>query len=237
MLTLDVRGAAPPAAAIAVAADTLRAGGVVVLPTDTVYGLAALPTVAGATDRVFALKGRGPDVPLAVLCADAAQALALADEAALSAEARRLAERLWPGPLTVVLRRRPDLGYALGQPEDTVGVRCPAHLLVQALAREVGPIATTSANPHGLPTPPTAPEVAAALGLTPDDPGDPGDTGDSGGAGRPGAGALGGAGALVLDGGPCAGTPSSVVDATTGEWRLLRQGALSLADLRAAATG
>lgn len=218
VVTLDVRGAAPPADAITRSAQTLRSGGVVVLPTDTVYGLAALPTVPGATDRVFALKGRPADVPLAVLCASSAQALALVDEAALTAEARRMAERLWPGPLTVVLRRRPGLGYALGRPEETVGLRCPAHALVQALAREVGPVATTSANPHGRPTPPTAREVAAALGL------------DAAGGGA-------GAGALVLDGGPCAGTPSTVVDATTGEWRLLREGALSLADLRAAAAG
>ena len=181
VVTLDVQGAAPPAAVVAAAADTLRAGGVVVLPTDTVYGLAALPTVPGATDRVFALKGRAADVPLAVLCAGSAQALALADPAALAPEARRMAERLWPGPLTVVLRRRPGLGYALGRPEDTVGLRCPAHTLVQALAREVGPVATTSANRHGQPTPTTAPAVADALGL--DDASD-------------------GAGVLVLDGGP-----------------------------------
>jgi L-threonylcarbamoyladenylate synthase len=214
-VTLDVQGVAPPAA-VAAAADTLRAGGVVVLPTDTVYGLAALPTVPGATDRVFALKGRAADVPLAVLCAGSAQALALADEAGLTAEARRMAERLWPGPLTVVLRRRAGLGYALGRPEDTVGLRCPAHALVQSVAREVGPVATTSANRHGQPTPTTAPAVAAALGL--DDASD-------------------GAGVLVLDGGPCAGTPSTVVDATTSGWRLLREGALTLADLRAAAAG
>lgn len=230
VVTLDARGAAPPAAAIAAAADTLRGGGVVVLPTDTVYGLAALPTVPGATDRVFSLKGRAADVPLAVLCASSAQALALADEAALTAEARRMAERLWPGPLTVVLRRRAGLGYALGRPEDTVGLRCPAHALVQAVAREVGPIATTSANRHGRPTPPTAPEAATALGLA--------GAGDAAGcaAGDATGDAAGHeAGALVLDGGPCAGTPSTVVDATTGEWRLLREGALSLADLRAAA--
>jgi L-threonylcarbamoyladenylate synthase len=217
---IDARGDGRPARALAMAASVLRAGGVVVLPTDTVYGIAALPGLPGATDRLFALKGRSADVPLAVLCADAAQALALADPAGLTERARRLAERLWPGPLTIVLPRRPGLGYALGQPEATVGVRCPDHPLVRALAAEVGPIATTSANRHGEPTPATAQEVAAALGI---DAAGPGDT--AGGDG----------GALVLDGGPCAGTPSSVLDVTGPEWRLLREGGLSLAELRAAA--
>ena len=210
-MIVDVRGSQPPAAAVAAAASALRAGVVVVLPTDTVYGLAALPTVDGATGRVFALKGRSADVPLAVLCADAPQALALADPAALSDDLLRLAERLWPGPLTIVLPRRPGLGYELGRPEATIGLRCPDHALVRAVAADVGPIATTSANPHGRPTPETAPEVAAALG---DD---------------------GAVVALVLDGGPCAGTPSTVLDATGADWRVLREGTLTLDDLKAAA--
>ncbi len=223
-MIVDVRGPEPPDAAVAAAAGALRAGVVVVLPTDTVYGLAALPTVEGATRRIFALKGRAADVPLAVLCAHAAQALALADPAALTDDVVRLAECLWPGPLTIVLPRRPGLGYELGEPATTIGLRCPDHRLVQALAGEVGPIATTSANRHGRPTPATAPEVAAALAD-----GTAGDVGTSGGEGP--------AVALVLDGGPCAGTPSTVVDATTPEWRVLRQGALTLADLRTAAPG
>jgi L-threonylcarbamoyladenylate synthase len=207
---LDVTGPDPPCDAIAAAAEALRDGGVVVLPTDTVYGIAALPTVAGATDRLFAVKGRAADVPLAVLCTDAAQALGLADPARVTNDVRRIAATLWPGPLTLVLPRRPGLGYALGEPDTTVGVRCPDHPLVRSLAAEVGPLATTSANRHGQPTPASAREVAAALGEGI---------------------------ALVLDGGPCGGTPSTVVDATTPEWRLLREGALSLADLRAAAAG
>ena len=207
---MDVAGAAPPAGAVATAAAALRAGEVVVLPTDTVYGVAALPTVPGATDRLFALKGRSADVPLAVLCAEAAQALALGDPAAVGegTDVARIAAALWPGPLTLVLPRRPGLGYALGEPASTVGVRCPDHALVRALAAEVGPIATTSANRHGQPTPPTAAGVAEALG----------------------AGV-----AVVLDGGPCAGTPSTVVDATGPSWRLLRAGDLTLEDITSAA--
>jgi L-threonylcarbamoyladenylate synthase len=208
---VDVGGPEPPCDALAAAAESLRAGGVVVLPTDTVYGIAALPSVAGATDKLFALKARGAHVPVAVLCAEPSQALGLADTALVTPEVRRIAATLWPGPLTLVLPRRPGLDYALGDPPTTVGLRCPDHPLVRSLAGDVGPLATTSANRHGHPTPHTAAEVVADLG----------------------ADGL----ALVLDGGPCAGTPSTVVDATTPEWRVLREGGLTLADLREAAAG
>jgi tRNA threonylcarbamoyl adenosine modification protein (Sua5/YciO/YrdC/YwlC family) len=201
-------GRPPDPALVARLASALRSGAVVVLPTDTVYGVAALPAVPGATDRLFALKGRGADVPIAVLCAGADQALALADPAHLSDDVRRIADRLWPGPLTLVLPRRPGPDLALGEPATTVGVRCPDHALVRALAAEVGPLATSSANRHGEPTPATAAEAAAALG--------------------PGV-------ALVVDGGPCAGAPSTVVDATGEGWRVLREGTVRLADVEAAA--
>jgi L-threonylcarbamoyladenylate synthase len=212
-------GGPPRPDVVAQAAVALRAGDAVAVPTDTVYGLAALPTVPGATARLFALKGRAADVPVAVLCASADQALALADPAAVTDEVARIADRLWPGPLTLVLPRRAGLDWALGEPAGTIGVRCPDHGLVRALAAEVGPLATTSANRHGEPTPPAAADVAALLG--------------------PGV-------ALVVDGGPAAGTPSTVVDATrpateavtdagTGNaWRILRAGAVTLDDLRAA---
>jgi L-threonylcarbamoyladenylate synthase len=193
---------------VARAAGVLRAGGLVVVPTDTVYGLAALPGVVGATDRLFAAKGRGADVPVAVLCAGVEQALALADPAALGPEVRRIARRLWPGPLTLVLPRRPDLGWALGEPAATVGVRCPDDPLVRALATKVGPLATTSANRHRELTPPTAAGVAAHFGPLVD---------------------------LVLDGGRRDAPPSSVVDATGDGWRMLRTGPLSLDDVAAAA--
>lgn len=179
------------------AVRALQDGAAIVLPTDTVYGLAALPGVRGATDRIFALKGRTADVPLAVLCADADQAFALAEE--VPPAARRLADRFWPGPLTLVLHRRAGLGYALGEPADTIGVRCPDDALIQAITREVGPIAATSANRHGEPTPATAAEVAAVFG--------------------DGVG-------LVVDGGPAGGIASTVVDCTTDPPRLLRVGSL-----------
>jgi L-threonylcarbamoyladenylate synthase len=200
--------------AVTLAMEALREGELVALPTDTVYGLAALPTIPGATDRLFALKGRAAETPIAVLCADTAQALGLAAPDRLTDEVHHIAERLWPGPLTLVLPRRPGLGYELGEPADTLGVRCPDHALVRAIAAAVGPIATTSANRHREPTPATASGVAATFGA-----------------------AL----ALVVDGGCCDAPPSTVVaiagaDAGTGAaWTVLREGTITLAQVTAAA--
>jgi tRNA threonylcarbamoyl adenosine modification protein (Sua5/YciO/YrdC/YwlC family) len=191
--------AAAPDAADRVA-EVLGAGGLAVLPTETVYGLAALASDATATGLLFDRKGRAPDVPVAVLCADAEQALALAD--APPERARELAVAHWPGPLTMVLRRRADLGWALGEPTATIGVRCPDHDLVRAVARRIGPLATTSANRHGQPTPPSARRAAAQL-LGPVD--------------------------LVVDGGTLGGTPSTVVELTGVAPRILRQGAVVIA--------
>ncbi len=175
----------------------LRAGEAVVLPTDTVYGVAALPAVEGATARLRALKERGADTPFAVLVADEAQAAAVAE---LPPAAARLARAHWPGPLTLVLRRADAAtGWDLGGDPTTIGVRCPDHPLVRAVAREAGPIATTSANRHGRPTPPTAPEAAAAL------------LGDV---------------ALTVDGGALPGTASTVVDLAGSTPRILREGPL-----------
>jgi L-threonylcarbamoyladenylate synthase len=193
---------------IARAVAALRAGLLVGLPTDTVYGLAASAEVPGATERLFAAKGRGGDVPVAVLCGDAGQALALADPATLGDDVRRIAALLWPGPLTLVLRRRPGLAYALGEPAATIGVRCPAEPVVLAVAAAVGPLATSSANRHGEPTPPTAAGVAEHFGADV---------------------------ALVVDGGTRSAPPSTVVDATGPHWKVLREGELTLADLTAAA--
>ena len=189
---------------LAAAEDALRAGEAIVVPTDTVYGLAALPTVPGAVDRLFELKGRPADLPIAVLVAGIDQVEALAD---LSADGRRLAEVFWPGPLTLVLARRPGVDLPLGEPHATIGVRWPDHPIIAALALEVGPLATTSANRSGRPTPTTAVEAASSL------------AGDV---------------AVVLDGGPCAGVASTVVDVTGPDLRVRREGEITEARLRAA---
>ena len=194
------------ASAIERASEVLLAGGAVVLPTDTVYGLAVAVSVPDATSAVFAIKGRPASVPLAVLVDSLDQARALCEPPAPAVE--RLVRRWWPGPLTVVLRRRADRAVELGGDGTTVGVRCPAHELVRALARAVGPLATTSANRHGEPTLSTAREVAAQLG----------------------AGV-----ALVLDGGRIEGQASTVVDGTDPELPVLRAGPISQEAVRAAA--
>lgn len=180
----------------------LEAGQAVVLPTDTVYGLAARAADHQATARLFALKGRSSGVPVAVLCADAEQALGLAeapDRAVLA-----VADRWWPGPLTLVVRRRGGLDLHLGDPEHTIGLRVPDHDLVRAVAARVGPLATTSANRHGQPTAATARAASDALG--PD---------------------LG----LVVDGGLLEGQPSTVLDTTTWPWVVLRAGAADVSDI------
>lgn len=111
--------------------------------------------------------------------------------------ARELMGRFWPGALTLVLARRPGLHLDLGDDPSTIGIRCPRHPVARALCRTVGPLATTSANRHGAPAIHEAVEVAALEGV-----------------------------AVVLDGGRCAGAPSTVVDCRGGEPRLLRAGGL-----------
>lgn len=191
------------------AAAALAAGEVVALPTDTVYGLAVAPGVPGATARLFAVKRRPRGVELPVLAADAAQALGLAAEPVPDA-ARRLAARMWPGALTIVVARRPDLDWDLGTGGSTVGVRVPDHPVVVELCRRLGPLAVTSANRHGEPTPPTAEGVAEVFGDEV---------------------------AVVLDGGRCEGAPSTVVAVEPdGTLRLLRAGRVPF-DAVAAAAG
>jgi tRNA threonylcarbamoyl adenosine modification protein (Sua5/YciO/YrdC/YwlC family) len=180
---------------IDVAARALRAGQLVGLPTDTVYGLAADAFHTGAADRLFAAKRRPRDVDLPVLVADAEQAHRLAT--GIPAVALVLMDRFWPGALTLVLPRNPDVTADLGDDEATIGLRCPDHEVALDLCRRVGPLATTSANLHGEPTATTAEGVAAVFG-----PAVP----------------------VIIDGGTCAGSPSTVLDCTGEQPKLLREG-------------
>ncbi|MDA8044727.1 MAG: L-threonylcarbamoyladenylate synthase [Actinomycetota bacterium] len=191
---IGAHGDPPPPAAIEAAAEALRAGDIIGVPTDTVYGLAADPWHSGASDRLFLVKGRPRSVELPVFVAGAEQARELT--ANLPAGAERLMAEFWPGPLTIVAPRRPDLDADLGEDDATIGLRCPAHPVPLALCRRFGPYATTSANRHA-----TAPISEAAQ------------------FGRELAGV-----ALVLDAGPCRGEPSTVVDATGEVPKLLRAG-------------
>ncbi|HUC38411.1 MAG TPA: L-threonylcarbamoyladenylate synthase [Acidimicrobiales bacterium] len=180
------------------AASALGEGRVVAIPTDTVYGLAVLPGHDSATDRLFALKERPGSQSLPVLVSGIEQADRLA-EGGLSPSARRIAERFWPGGVTLVVRRSGQVSWTLGGDETTVGVRCPADQFARALCERVGPLATTSANLHGDEPLKSAGEIRRAFGDRV---------------------------ALVVDGGYLHGPSSTVVDTTACEPRCVREGAV-----------
>jgi L-threonylcarbamoyladenylate synthase len=193
---VGAHGETPPEDAIAAGATALGQGDIIGVPTDTVYGLAADPWHSGASDRLFLVKGRPRNVELPVFVADAEQAAELS--AGLTETATRLMAAFWPGPLTIVVPRRPDLAADLGEDDATIGLRCPNHPVPLALCRAYGPYATTSANRHG------GPPVTDAATLAKELPGVE----------------------LVLDAGVCDGEPSTVVDATGMVPKLLRAGSL-----------
>jgi L-threonylcarbamoyladenylate synthase len=183
--------------------QVLQGGGLVAFPTDTVYGLAAPASSASGIERLFQAKDRSAAKAIAVLVGSLEQLEWVT--ASASPLALRLAECYWPGPLTLVVARHPSLPENLS-PLPTVGVRMPAHEVALALLRLSGPLATTSANLSGGANPITAQEVMVQLEGRVD---------------------------LVLDGGPTpGGVPSTVVDCTTPDLRILRAGPLSLADLQ-----
>jgi tRNA threonylcarbamoyl adenosine modification protein (Sua5/YciO/YrdC/YwlC family) len=190
-------GDAPPAAAIVAAADAVRSGQIIGMPTDTVYGISARFDDEHATAALFRAKGRPADLELPVLVATAEQAAALGD---LGSAAVALIERFWPGALTLVVRRRPAVRAILGRDMETIGLRCADHPVAGALCVAAGPLATTSANRHGEPPAVTAAAVERSLGAEL---------------------------ALVLDGGRCEGLPSTVVDVTGQSPTLLRQGRIA----------
>ena len=154
--------AADQANALEEAAVALEQGAVIGVPTDTVYGLVCLYNDAAAIDRLFAAKERPSQKALPVLLGDAEQASAVVRSARHTA-AQALIERYWPGPLTLVLPARSHLPPALTAGGDTVGVRLPAHPFLRALARRVGPLASSSANRSGEPPCATPAAVLAQL--------------------------------------------------------------------------
>ncbi|UYN92814.1 MAG: threonylcarbamoyl-AMP synthase [Anaerolineales bacterium] len=191
--------------AIATAVDLLQRGGIVAIPTDTVYGIGALLTDAAAIERLYAVKGREHTKSIAVLLAGVEQLPQVAQGA--SPAALRLAARFWPGALTLVVPRLPSLPSALSQ-TDTVGVRVPNHPLALQLLTASGPLAVTSANLSGQPDALTAQDVLAQLEGRID---------------------------LVLDGGPTPGAvPSTVVDTIASPPRMLRAGPISESEILAA---
>ena len=182
------------------AAALLRAGELVAVPTETVYGLAGNGLDERAVQAIYEVKGRPEQKPLSLMVPDSASMALYCEEA--PAQARALAARFWPGPLTLVLRAKARVPAIVRAGGETVGLRCPDHPLTLALLREAGlPFAAPSANPSGAPSPKTAAEVL---------------------------GYFDGKIAAVVDGGPCGlGRESTLLDMSRRPFRVLRQGALS----------
>ncbi len=193
-------------AAIAQAAQQLRAGELVALPTETVYGLGADASNDAAVAKVFAAKGRPAEHPLIVHVASKAQ---VSDYAARVPDfAQRLIDAFWPGPLTLILPRRDSVARAAAGGQDSIGLRCPSHPVAQALLKAAGTgVAAPSANLFGRVSPTTAQHVRDEFGES----------------------------LLILDGGPClVGIESTIVDCTRGAPVLLRPGHITREQVEAA---
>ena len=199
---------APVTTSVDVALDRLTHGGLVAIPTETVYGLGAAAGDASAVSRIFAVKGRPAGHPLIVHLADGAPLTGWA--ATVPPAAAVLAESCWPGPLTLLLLRADHVLDAVTGGRDTVGLRVPAHPLTQELLRRLGGgIAAPSANRYGRVSPTTAAHVAADLGPFLDPARD-----------------------VILDGGPApVGVESTIVDCTTDPPQLLRPGGIPTEDV------
>ncbi len=210
------------AASLARAASALRRGGIVAFPTETVYGLAVDAGNPAAVDALRALKGREENKPFQVLVPSLKEAEKLAH---FNPEAARLAGAFWPGALTLVLPRRATAKTGIGVP--TLGLRCPDHEATQALLAAFGkPLAATSANPAGAAAAVTAEGVVSGFrfrvsGVM--------GTGSPSSILHPPSSDF-----LILDGGACRiGLASTVVECTGGNFRILREGAISAASLAA----
>jgi len=192
-----------PDAAIDAAVSAINEGKCIVLPTDTVYGIAANAFDADAVQRLLNAKQRGRDMPPPVLISDVLALPTLADE--VTEEIQAVAERFWPGALTIIVRAQASLEFHLGESGSTIAVRIPDHDFTRELLRATGPLAVSSANVSGRPA---ALSIAEAVDQ------------------------LQHSVAVFLDGGTASGpVPSTIVD-LSGKPRLLREGRISVTDLR-----
>jgi L-threonylcarbamoyladenylate synthase len=188
---------------LAAAARTVRGGRLVVLPTDTVYGLGCDAFNAEAVRGLLAAKHRGPDMPVPVLVGSWSTIDGLV--LGVPRAARELIEAFWPGGLSLVLPHAPSLTWDLGVTRGTVMLRMPLHPVALELLRDVGPMAVSSANISGRPPATTAAEAVEQLGVS---------------------------AAVYLDGGPCrVWVASTIVDLTADEPRILREGAVGAAQV------
>jgi L-threonylcarbamoyladenylate synthase len=205
MQRLAVNPDAPDRGALEVAARAIREGGVVALPTDTLYGLAVDPFDADAVRRLFMLKGRESERAVPLVAADVAQAI---DQLGpLPAVASGLAARFWPGPLTLLVSAPPALAAAVSAGTGRVGVRVPAHAVARGLCAACGGVLTaTSANLSGQPATNDPDVVAASLNPSID---------------------------VLLDAGRTAGgQPSTIVDVSGTTPLLVREGAIPWVEVR-----
>ena len=202
--TYDCADPASRAEGIKAAALALRSGELVVLPTDTLYGIGADAFYPSAVNGLLATKGRGRDMPPPVLVGTVRAATALIED--FGQYGKDLIDEFWPGGLTLVCRANRSLNWDLGDTQGTVAVRMPLHPVALELLKETGPLAVSSANRTGSPAATTAAEAQEQLGD---------------------------AVSVYLDGGPCANdVASTIVDLTGNVPRLLRAGTVSVGRLR-----
>jgi tRNA threonylcarbamoyl adenosine modification protein (Sua5/YciO/YrdC/YwlC family) len=187
---------------LAAVAGVIAAGGIAVVPTDTVYGVACDPRDPAALERIYALKERPESLEIGLLAAATDQLIGLVE---MEGAAVALADAFWPGPLSLVLPARAGAGLAIPRRGVTLMVRVPAHDRLRELLRLTGPLATTSANRHGRPASTSALEAVQSLGEEVD---------------------------AVLDGGPASGRASTIIECTVTPPRVLRTGPLDLEELR-----
>jgi L-threonylcarbamoyladenylate synthase len=203
----DCADASERAAGLAAAAAAVSRGELVVLPTDTVYGVGADAFNPVAVTCLLAAKGRGRNMPPPVLVGSVRAAVALVDD--LGPFGKDFVEEFWPGGLTLICHATPTLHWDLGDTRGTVAVRMPMHPIALDLLRETGPLAVSSANRSGSPSATTVAEAEEQLGESV---------------------------AVYLDGGPCASAlASTIIDLTGSVPRLLRKGVISVDRLRAVA--
>jgi len=198
-ITYDCTEATGREVGLSSAAGALRAGRLVVTPTDTLYGIAADAFDPDAVNLLLSAKRRGPDMPVPVLVGSWETIDGLV--VSTPASARDLIRAFWPGGLSLIVHQAPSLGWNLGHTQGTVMLRMPLHPVAIELLREVGPLAVSSANVSGQPPATTVGQARDQLGESV---------------------------AVYLDGGPCSiGEPSTIVDLTGPAPRIVREGAVT----------
>jgi L-threonylcarbamoyladenylate synthase len=204
VMLYDCRTVADRDRGIAAAVEAVKSGELVVLPTDTVYGIGADAFTPHAVNALLDAKGRGRNVPPPVLVGSRQTLDGLVYS--LPKAARDLADAFWPGALTIIVEHSPSLQWDIGETNGTVGVRMPLHPVALEVLREVGPMAVSSANKHGQPAATTAEEAREQLEYSV---------------------------RVYLEAGPCPDpVPSTIVDVTGDVPQILRNGAMPLEKLR-----